>query len=310
MTSFVLSRLRRAGALALLSAAAGSASAHIGYGSGLVTDAGNTTSRNFGVLTIGSGATASNRSLTSNFGWADASDLGLSFDSSFATTRSATSDAAGWAAGGFATGVDNLYFGDSHKGTAFRFHLDSTLTVNLSLNGLSGVTGTAGALTPGFSVYKGLAAVAPLPASQTGVASSADHDFGAASQAVRTLWSQLILGPGYDYRATQGSWNALGNWYIGGDGDAPGSFANLSFFQYVGSAFSTQAGGAASTSLLLGPGDYTVFVGGNDLASKTASQAGQRFGYALSVSAVPEPSTWLLMLAGVPLLVLRRRRAG
>ena len=294
---------------ALAVAASGASQAHIGYGSGTIPSnpATPSTSRNFGTLVNGSGpVTAANRSLTSNFGWADASDQSLAFDASFATTRAAGSDEASWALGGFTTGVDNLYFGDSHKGAAFRFHLDVATTVNISLAGLTGVAGAAGgALTPGFSIYKGLAALSPFSGTQT----SADYDFSTASRDQRTSWAQAALGGGFNYLATQGNWNALGDWYSGGDGDPTGTLAQLSLFQYQGSAFSSMAGATVSGAFALGPGDYTIYVGGNDLQSKTLAASVLKFGYSLSVSAVPEPSAALLLLLGVPLLALRRRAA-
>lgn len=289
---------------AVLALSAGQALAHIGYGSGAPL---SSTSRNFGDLVNGSSGTVSARTATSNFGWADASDASLAFDSAFAASRPGSSDEAGWGLGGFSTGVDNLYFGDSHKGAAFRFHLDSALSVTVSLSGVSGVTGAlGGALTPAFSVYKGLAALAPLPGTQT----SADYDFSAASRAQRTSWAQSMLGPGFTYLASQGNWNALGDWVSGGDGDPAGDLSALSLFQYVGSAASTTAGGSAMRTLTLGPGDYSIFVGGNDLTSKTQAASPLKYGFEMTVSAVPEPGAALLLAAGLPLLLALRRRTG
>lgn len=293
---------RRALALAL-AGMAGTASAHIGYGSGAPLSA---TSRDFGSVGAGYVGTMSNRSVSSNFGWADASDLGLVFDATFATTRPAGSDEASWGLGGFTTGVDNLYFGDSHKGSAYRFHLDATIDVTISLSGVAGVSGAAGgALTPGFSLYRGLAALAPFSGTQT----SADYDFSVASRAQRTTWAQGALGAGFGYLATQGNWNALGSWYSGGDGDASGDLSQLSLFQYAGSAASSTRGDTVSGTFTLAAGDYTIFVGGNDLANKNLTDSALRYGFSMTVSAVPEPQAWLLLLAGMPLVALRRRGA-
>ena len=166
------------------SRSAGSSLAHIGYGSGAPQSA---TSRDFGTVSSGYAFTFTGRTVTSNFGWADASDLNLAFDANFAATRPASSDEASWGLGGFTTGVDNLYFGDSHKGTAFRFHLDAATTVVINLSGVTGAAGaTGGALTPAFSVYKGLAALSPFSGTQT----SADYDFSVASRDQRTSWAQ------------------------------------------------------------------------------------------------------------------------
>jgi hypothetical protein len=283
-------------AVALL-AAAGSSLAHISY-----------TGRNLGTLVTGSNVTIGNQAITSNYGWIDAADSALSFDPNLATMR----DLA-LAAGadvddihvGF--GVDNLYLGDNHKSRAYRLHLDSALTVTFTAQAKANATAASiGGLLPGFSVYKGLAAAAPFSAPQA----SADYDFSVASQAWRASFAQTAAGTGFGTGATQGSWNALGDFYIGGDGEPAGSLAVLTHFQYVGHGMDADLDGDASATLLLGPGDYTVFVGGMDLANKGSANAARAFGVSLNVSAVPEPSTWLLLLAGVPLLAARRLRTA
>lgn len=275
-----------------LSLGAASSFAHIGYGG-----------RNFGNVVNGTSTTIANQAVSSNYGWIDASDMNLVFDANLATMRS-----LGLAAGAdiddipVGLGVDNLYLGDSHKARAFRLHLDSTLTVTFSAMAKANATASSiGGLLPGLSVYKGLAAVAPFTAPQT----SADYDYSAASQAWRTSWAQASLGAGFDLGATQGNWNALGDWQTGGDNDNA-----LTSFQYMGHGWDSDMDGDASVTLLLGPGDYTVFVGGADLANKGTANAIRSYGLSLNVSAVPEPQTWLLMLLGAPLLARRLRRAA
>src|SRR5215207_645236 len=138
-----------------------------------------------------------NQTVTGNYGWADAAD-----------------------------GI----LGDSHRGRAFRFRLESTALVSLTVAANPAATGTSlGGLTPAVSIYSGLAAIAPFAPSQTTNPASADHDFGPASVAWRTWWVQQNLDPSAtDESATDGSWNALGDWKIGGDGDLPGDFLQLS----------------------------------------------------------------------------------
>lgn len=275
-----------------LALGAASSFAHISY-----------SGRNFGNVVNGTNATIANQAVSGNYGWIDASDMNLAFDANLATMRS-----LGLAAGAdiddiaVGLGVDNLYLGDSHKGRAFRLHLDSTLTVNFSAMAKANATlSSIGGLLPGFSVYKGLAAVAPFTAPQ----SSADYDYSAASKAWRTSWAQANVGAGFDLGATQGNWNALGDWQTGGDGDNA-----LSSFQYIGSAYDSDMNGNASTTLLLGAGDYTIYVGGADIGNKGTANAIKSYGLSLNVSAVPEPQTWLLMLLGAPLLARRLRRAA
>lgn len=266
------------------------AQAHIGY-----------TNRNFGSLTDGSNVSIATQTVTSNYGWADASDESLVFNSTLATT--ARTDEAAFVSG---TGTDDLYLGDSHKGKAFKFHLDSAqnVTITASARNNSG-------LTPAFSVYQGLAAASPFTAPQT----SADHDYAPASQAWRTSFAQTAAGAGYDYLATNGGWNAKGDWAMGGDGDVVGDPAALDVFTFVGYGATTVANGSASTTLNLGPGDYTIFLGGNSIASKSVADSAVAYAFTLgvtSVAAVPEPSTAalaLLGLAGIGLMRTRRTRA-
>ncbi|HEY6043923.1 MAG TPA: PEP-CTERM sorting domain-containing protein, partial [Nitrosospira sp.] len=103
---------------------------------------------------------------------------------------------------GWIDGTDSDY-GDSHKVRAYRFTLTEPTTVTLSFKeATSQVTDFQGkiftsqlGLTPGFSLYQGLAHVAPEPS---------DHDFGVLSLANR---------PAY----TEGSFRALADWSIGND---------------------------------------------------------------------------------------------
>lgn len=269
----------------VLMAASTSSWAHIGYGG-----------RAFGTILAGTSSSIATQSVTSNYGWADASDRNLVFNSSLAATP--RTDEATFISG---TGSDDLYLGDSHKGRAFSLHLDSTLAVTIAASSRN-----SSGLTAAFSVYQGLAATSPFTAPQT----SADHDYATASQAWRSSFAQGVAGSGYDHLATNGSWNALGNWSIGGDGDTA---SGLDSFVYKGSAFSTVANGTASTTLTLGPGDYTIFVGGNDIGAKSVANSAKSYAFTLGVSAVtavPEPQAALLMLLGLPLLALRRRRAA
>ncbi len=200
-----------------------------------------------------------NQTVTGNYGWADAAD-----------------------------GI----LGDSHRGRAFRFHLDHAAIVTLAVSANPSATSNSlGTLTPAFSIYSGLAGLAPFPPSQTTNAPSADHDFGDASVAWRVAWVRQNLNPeATDPSPTDGSWNALGDWKIGGDGDLPGDFSQLSSFIYKGSAASTNGSGTATGSFALPAGDYTVFIGGNDIANKTADTALSPHGISATFSVTPAPA--------------------
>lgn len=249
----VRAALKFAGGLASLTAcllAANSAHAHLTYSG---RDLGSYSGTTNGASTI------TNQTVTGNYGWADAAD-----------------------------GVP----GDSHRGRAFRFHLDNAAFVTLTVSANSNATPTSlGGFTPAYSIYSGLAAIAPFPASQTTNAPSADHDFSAASVAWRIWWVQQNLNPAAtDESATDGSWNALGEWKIGGDGDLPGDFSQLTTFTYKGSATSTTPGGTVTGTFSLPSGDYTILIGGNDIANKTSDTALSAFGISTTLSVSPTPT--------------------
>jgi len=240
------------------------------------------TGRNLGSFTGLDAASTSitNQAVTGNFGWADAADATL---------------------------------GDSHKGRAFRFSLTGEAWVSLAVQANPSATATSvGGLLPGASVYSGLAGIGPFPPTQTALAPSADHDGSVSSLAWRTAYAQAELGADQDWKATGGSWNARGNWRIGGDGDLPGDFSQLSSFQYRGSATDDDRDGLVQWQGALGAGDYTVFIGGVDMANKTSVEAGKAYGMSvtLNVRPVPEPSTWAMGALGSLVLALgwKRRR--
>lgn len=264
---------RFAGVLSTLAAtllAVNIAQAHIGY-----------TGRNFGsysCLTFGS-LSINNQVVTGNYGWADAAD-----------------------------GI----LGDSHRGRAFRFHLDNTATVSLNVSANPTATLTSlGGLNPAFSIYSGLAAIAPFaannPTNTPSTLTSADHDFGDASVVWRTWWVQQNLNPlATDPSPTDGSWNALGDWKIGGDGDLPGDFSQLSSFIYKSSAAAIGGANTIFGSFLLDAGDYTIFIGGNDIANKTSGTALSSYGIGATFSVTPVPEPSALALVGLGAFALNR----
>ncbi len=238
-------------ALAIVLTAGTTTNAHVSY-----------TGRDFGSYSGLTNGTFSitNQTCTGNYGWADAAD-----------------------------GI----LGDSHKGRAFRFHLDRQALVSLTVTANPAATGTSiGGLTPAYSIYSGLAAIAPFAASQTGLATSADHDFCSASLVWRAWWEQQnISGQGdTNNLQTTGCWNALGDWKIGGDGDLPGDFSQLSSLTYKVSAASTVSGGSVTGGFALPAGDYTVFIGGNDISNKTNNTAASPYGIAAALSVTPPPA--------------------
>jgi hypothetical protein len=64
----------------------------------------------------------------------------------------------------------------------------------------------------------------------------------------------------------------------------------LTSFIYKGSAASTTGGGSVTGSFALAAGDYTILVGGNDIANKTSGTALSPHGVSVTLSVSPTPS--------------------
>ncbi len=190
---------------------------------------------------------------------------------------------------GWADGLDDDY-GDSHKLRAFRFTLTDTVTVTFAAAANADATPVAvGGLLPGFSIYSGLAHLSPL---------QPDHDFAAATQAY------LATLPGVP---KEGAFRSMADWKISNDSGDP-----FSVFTYMGSAFDADLDGVASGTFTLGPGDYSVFVGGVNYVAQIGALIDPAYGLSatLSVAAapVPEPETWAMLLAGLGLIGFGVRR--
>jgi len=201
------------------------------------------------------------------------------------------SSAFGWAD---ATDGD---FGDSHRTRAFRFKLNAPAVVTLRVTGA-----TVGAATPlqfpAFSVYSGLAHVAPA---------ALDHD----SSPVSANYLATLGG----IQPKEGALVALGDWKIGNDdvyntpGDpgsgvaVPASLSSLSYRGHAadgtaanyGVAPGIQGDGVADNDVTgtftLAAGDYTVIIGGGNYAASIGATAPYtNFGISttLTVTEAPE----------------------
>jgi hypothetical protein len=259
--------------VALFAGTISTASAHIGY-----------TGRNFGTYSgTDLTTTITNQNVSSDYGWADATDANL---------------------------------GDTHKTRAFRFTLTTNAWVTLSFQGLAYTAGannyTALAL-PAFSLFRGVAA-------------AATHD----GSAISIAWRDATYGT----NATEGSLNALGDWKIGNDSGT--TFADLSSFTYIGNAadgssanYGTPAAsltladgsivsnapingdgnpdGVVTGSFYLTAGDYSVFAGGANYSGVNTNTA---YGIQGTFTAVPEPSTWGLLIVTLTMggLVIRAKQ--
>lgn len=256
-------------ATAVISITTSTALAHIGYGG-----------RDFGTNPVSLNIT--NQTVSSSFGWADATD-------------------AGW--------------GDSHRGRFFRFTLSNTTSVFISVHRNTLGTGTNGIFLPAFSLFQGLGHLAPEQGSHDSAALSVasrptntegsfralvDWSIGNDPTYVTNgdpgsgiLYAASLRSFGYIGHAADGTTNNYGD-AIGiiGDGNADGS--------------------VSATFENLTAGDYSLFVGGANYGAQP-SEPGPTYptyGISTTVSVVPEPSTWaMLALAagGAALLRLRRR---
>jgi hypothetical protein len=265
-------------ACGILAIAGTKALAHISY-----------SNRNFGTLIISADVSNTTQTISSGFGWADATD-------------------ADW--------------GDSHRGRFFQFTLANSLAADQSVritaerNNLLG-TGPTGTFLPAFSLFSGLAhTTSPLA-----------HDSSALS--VQWLQQQFgTNSTGLGGSGKEGSFNALGDWAIGNSvsQNVIDPSDSLRFFTYIGHAadgtsanFGNAAGivgdGTAdgfvtATFSGLAAGDYSLFVGGANYDLQTAGPTYPTYGVNVTVGLVPEPSTGSLLLGGAALLGLLRRRRG
>jgi hypothetical protein len=222
----------------------------------------------------------------------------------------------GWASGTDATGAD------SHKTRYFVFTLNQAAWVNLNVQGASVTTSkTFSALSnPGFSLYKGW------------VTAADSHDFSDESVDINNARWGFNTGAdaglkqpsaGADHWA--GSLSALSDWSIANDS------AQVSTFTYIGNAadgtaanyadrggsasginWDGNANGDVSATFHLTAGQYAVFIGGAQYFGALNAGADTTGVYgiqaALSVSSVPEPSTYALYGIGALLITVAYRR--
>ena len=287
-------------ACGILAIAGTKALAHISYNN-----------RNFGTLIISADVSNTTQTISSGFGWADATD-------------------ADW--------------GDSHRGRYFRFTLANPLAADQSVRitakrNLLG-TGPNDTFLPAFSLFSGLAQQANNEGVQQGSVYRTEalaHDGAALS--IQSLVNQFGSGNGSGLGGSgkEGSFRSLGNWSIGNDptyntagNPTSGNLiaARLASFTYIGHAadgtsanFGNAAGingdgvadGFVTASFSgLSAGDYSLFVGGANysLQATEGPTTFPTYGADVTVGLVPEPSTGFLLLGGTALLGLLRRRRG
>ena len=187
----------------------------------------------------------------------------------------------GWAAGTRAS------FGDAHDIRAFRFTLADAGWATIRAAAVAGGTGSE-VFLPAFSLYSGL----------LHTSGGSDYDTAPA-----TLAYLATLG---DPQPRAGAFDALNTWKIGNDAGelstltyvanaADGTAAN--FGNAPGINGDGTADGTVEASYWLPAGDYSLIVGGGELAGTDAIGT---YGVAVSLTVIPEPSAAaLLAVAGL-----------
>ena len=258
-------------ACGILAIAGTKALAHIGY-----------SGRDFSTLMYnsdGSGKTITiaTQTISSGFGWADATD-------------------SDW--------------GDSHRGRFFRFTLSGTGDVQITAQ-----RDPTGTLLPAFSLYSGLGQLSPEGAGYDSATLSRDNRPVGTEGSLRALsnWS-IGNDPTYNTAGdpTSGVLYAARLAYFTYIGHAAdGTSANFgNAAGIVGDG--TADGFVTATFSGLSAGDYSLFVGGANYALQATEgpTAFPTYGANVTVGLVPEPSTGSLLLGSAALLTLLRRRKG
>lgn len=239
--------------------------------------------RNFGTITT-SGSSITNQTVSSGFGWADATD-------------------ADW--------------GDSHRGRFFRFNIASGTSVQITVERNLLGTGSNGTFLPGFSLYSGLAQLSPEALAHDSATLSVDSRPEGTEGSFRALtdWSigndPTYNTPGDPLSGISIPARLASFTYIGHAAD--GTSAN--FGGAAGILGDGNANGfVTATFANLAAGDYSLFVGGaNYDLQLTESPTYPTYGVNVTVQAVPEPGACVLAAIGVGaagLVGLRRRWAS
>ena len=267
-------------ACTVLAIAGNKALAHVGY-----------SGRDFGTLMYnsdGSGKTVTiaTQTISSGFGWADATDTD---------------------------------WGDSHRGKFFRLTLSGSGDIQITAQRNSNPTasGIVGTFLPAFSLYSGVGQLSPEQGGHDASQLSIDSRPAGTEGSLQALgnWS-IGNDPTYNTAGDPTSgilhtsrlayFTYIGNaadGTLGNYGSSVGIFGDSSADGYVTATFND-----------LVAGDYSLWVGGANYAlqsTETGPTTFPTYGVTVSAALVPEPSTGSLILSGAAILTLfRRHRSG
>ena len=232
-----------------------------------------------------------------------------------ATPNRTVSSNAGWVAG-----LNSTTWGNSHDNRFLYFNLAETMAVDFTITGTN--TNGNGVLNPGYSIFQGVApsaahdgAIVPASyiANQTGFASWSP--FVAANAAITANGGTLTTQHWGQYRS-----NA--NFTMANDAGVANTLV------YTGLSGHESIGNTVSGHFTLGPGIYSLVVGGANatdllalLSDAMASNASgtaynndrlaRTFNIAFSVAPVPLPAAaWLFGSGLVSVVALARRRSA
>jgi len=251
--------------------------AHVGY-----------SGRDFGTLMYNSDGssktvTIATQTISSGFGWADATDTD---------------------------------WGDSHRGKFFRFTLSGSGDVQITAQRNLLGTGTTGTLLPAFSLYSGLGQLSPEQGGHDSADFSIDNRQVGTEGSLRALgnWS-IGNDPTYNtvgdptsgilYAPRLAYFTYIGNAADGNSanyGTAAGIFGDGTADGYLTATFTG-----------LAAGDYSLWVGGANYGLQTVETGPSTFptyGVTVTAALVPEPSVGPLLIGGATLLTLLRRSRG
>ena len=166
--------------------------------------------------------------------------------------------------GGWAAGLDATSGGDSHNARFMYFNLAKAQTIDFTITAKTNANG-AGLLNPGYSLYSG-----SVP--------NVSHDGGYyTGQSTFASWSPFasnnpnIIANGGAITQKWGEFRSNANVTMRADDSVGNPIVRT--MTYTGSSDSTETGTSISGSYTLGPGLYTLVVGGANSAAAAALKA-------------------------------------